>query len=51
VSLGKRELKSAVTGEFFSRNTATGTRITTESTVDYKAIQEFLTERGLSYFT
>jgi hypothetical protein len=34
----QRELKSAVSGEFF-RNTATGTRITTRSTVDYNAIQ------------
>jgi hypothetical protein len=44
-------LKAAVTGEFFSRNTATGARITTESMAHYKAIQKFLSQKGLPFFT
>jgi hypothetical protein len=40
----QRELKSVVSGEFLFRNTATGTRITTKSMVDYNAVQKFITE-------
>jgi hypothetical protein len=47
----QRELRSAVTGEFFLRNTATGTWITTKSMMDYNAIQKFLTEKNLHFFT
>jgi hypothetical protein len=40
-----------VSGEFFCRNTATGTRITTKNLADYKAIQTLLYNQGLNYFT
>jgi hypothetical protein len=45
-----RELERAVSEQFF-RNTATGTRITTTSMVDYNAIQTFLTEKNLHFIT
>jgi hypothetical protein len=35
----QKDLKAVVTGEFFFRNTASGTRITTKSMADYKTIQ------------
>jgi hypothetical protein len=38
----QKELKSIVSEEFFFRNTATGTRITTKNLADYKAIQTLL---------
>jgi hypothetical protein len=34
----QKDLKAVVTGEFFFRNTASGTRITTKSMADYKTI-------------
>jgi hypothetical protein len=47
----QKDLKTVVTGEFFFRNTASGTRITTKSMADYKATQNLLSQRGLTYFT
>jgi hypothetical protein len=47
----QREIKSVVSGEFLSRNTATGNRITTKSTLDYNATQKFLTEQNLHFST
>jgi hypothetical protein len=48
----QRQIKSVVRGEFFFfRNTANGTRITTKSMVDYNAIQKFLNEKNLHFFT
>jgi hypothetical protein len=47
----QKELKSVVSREFFFRNTATGTRITTKNLADYKAIQTLLSNQGLNYFT
>jgi hypothetical protein len=47
----QRELKSVVSGEFLFRNTATGTRITTKSMVDYNATQKLLTEQNLHFST
>jgi hypothetical protein len=44
-------LKAIVTGEFFVRNTASGTRITTKSMADYKTIQNLLSQKGLPFFT
>jgi hypothetical protein len=44
-------LKVAVTGEFFFRNTASGTRITTKSMADYKTIQNLLSQKYLPFFT
>jgi hypothetical protein len=40
-----------VSGEFFFRNTATGTLITTKNLADYKAIQTLLSNQGLNYYT
>jgi hypothetical protein len=42
----QREQKCIVSGELFFWSTATGTRIATESMVDYNAIQKFLTENN-----
>jgi hypothetical protein len=47
----QKELKSVVSGEFFFRNTETGTRITTKNLADYKTIQTLLSNQGLHYFT
>jgi hypothetical protein len=44
-------LKAVVTLKFFFRITASGTRITTKSTTDYKAIQNILSKKGLPFFT
>jgi hypothetical protein len=43
----QKDFKTVVTGEFFFRNTASGTRITTKSMADYKAIQNLLSQKGL----
>jgi hypothetical protein len=40
-----------VTGEFFFRNTASGTRITTKNMADYKATQNLLSQKNLPVFT
>jgi hypothetical protein len=47
----QKDLKAVVTGEFFFRNTASGTRITTKSMADYKAIQNVLSQKGFPFFT
>jgi hypothetical protein len=47
----QKDLKVAVTGEFFFRNTASGTGITTESMADYKTIQNHLSQKCLPFFT
>jgi hypothetical protein len=39
-----------VSGEFLFRNTATGTRITIKSMVDYNATQKLLNEQNLHFF-
>jgi hypothetical protein len=46
----QRELKSVVTRKFF-RNTGIGTGVTIGIIVDYRAIQNFLPDRSLSFFT
>jgi hypothetical protein len=46
----QKDLKAVVTGKFFFRNTAPGTRLTTRSMADYKTIQNFLREKGLPFF-
>jgi hypothetical protein len=46
-----REIKSVVNREFFFRNTATGNGITARSVLDYTAVQKFLDEKKLHYFT
>jgi hypothetical protein len=46
----QRELKSVVRGQFFFWNTATGTRIT-KSMVGYNAVQKFLIEKNVHFFT
>jgi hypothetical protein len=46
----QKGLNAVVTGEFF-RNTASGTRITTESMTDYKATQNLLSKKGLPFLT
>jgi hypothetical protein len=43
----QKDLKAVVTGEFFFRNTAYGTRITTTSIADYKTIQNLVSQKGL----
>jgi hypothetical protein len=40
-----------VSGEFFFRNTATGTLITTKNLANYNAIQTLLSNQGLHYYT
>jgi hypothetical protein len=40
----QKDLKAVVTGDFFLRNTASGTLITTRSMADYKAIQSLLNQ-------
>jgi hypothetical protein len=47
----QKDLKAVVTGEFFFRNTASGTRITTKSMAGYKVIQNLLSQKGLPFFT
>jgi hypothetical protein len=47
----QKDLKAVVTGEFFFRNTAFGTRITNKSMADYKIIQNLLSHKGLPFFT
>jgi hypothetical protein len=47
----QKGLKAVVTGEFFFRNTASGTRITTTSMADYKAVQNLISQRGLPFFS
>jgi hypothetical protein len=47
----QRYLKTVVTGEIFFRNTAPGTRITTKSMADYKAIQNLSSQKGLPFST
>jgi hypothetical protein len=47
----QKDLKAVVTGEFFFRNTASGTRITIKSMADYRAIQSLLSQRGFPFFT
>jgi hypothetical protein len=46
----QRELRSVVSAVFFFRNTATGTRVTAKSIVDYNAMQKFLTEKKSDRF-
>jgi hypothetical protein len=46
----QRELESIVSGEFF-RSTVTGTRTTTKSMANYNAVQKFLTENNLIFFS
>jgi hypothetical protein len=40
-----------MSGEFFCQNTAAGIQVTTKSMVDYSAMQKFLTEKNLHFFT
>jgi hypothetical protein len=40
-----------VTGEFFCLNTASGTRIATQSMADYKLVQNLLSQKGLPFLT
>jgi hypothetical protein len=47
----QKDLKAVVTGEFFFRNTGSGTRITTKSMADYKTIQNLSRQKGLPFFT
>jgi hypothetical protein len=47
----QKDLKTVVTGEFFFRNTASGTRITTNNMADYKATQNLLSQKNLPFFT
>jgi hypothetical protein len=47
----QKDFKAVVTGEFFFRNTASGTRIRTKSMTDYKTIQNLLSQKGLPFFT
>jgi hypothetical protein len=47
----QKDLEAVETGEFFFRNTASGTQITTKSTADYKTIQKLLSQKGLPFFT
>jgi hypothetical protein len=47
----QKDLKAVVTGEFFFRNTASGTRITTKSMADKKTMQYLLSQKGLPFFT
>jgi hypothetical protein len=47
----QKDLEALVTGEFFCWNTASGTRIITESMADYKALQNFLSQKCVSFFT
>jgi hypothetical protein len=45
------ELKSVLSREFLFRKTATGTRVTTKSMMDYNATQNCLTMKNLHVFT
>jgi hypothetical protein len=47
----QKELKTAVSREFFFRNTATKTWTTTKRMVDYIAIQKILNEKYIHFFT
>ncbi|PNF27753.1 hypothetical protein B7P43_G12787, partial [Cryptotermes secundus] len=47
----QKEMKVVVTGEFFFWNTASSIRITTKNMADYKATQNLLNQKGLSFFT
>jgi hypothetical protein len=47
----EKKLKAVVTGEFFFRNTASGTPITTKRMAGYKTIQKLLSTKGLPVFT
>jgi hypothetical protein len=47
----QKDLKAVVTGEFFFRNTASGTRITTKNMAGYKTVQNLLSQKGLPFFT
>jgi hypothetical protein len=47
----QKYLKAVVAREFFFRNTASGTPITTKSMGDYKTIQNLLSQKGLPFFT
>jgi hypothetical protein len=45
----QKDFKAVVTGKFF-RNTTSGTRITTESVSDYKAVQNHLSQKYVPFF-
>jgi hypothetical protein len=47
----QKDLKTVVTGEFFFRNTASGTRLTTRNMTDYKATQNLLSQKNLPFYT
>jgi hypothetical protein len=47
----QKDLKAAVTLEFFFRTTVSGTRVTIEIMADYKVIQNLSSQKGLPFVT